>query len=223
MDIRIATPSRQDARTETPRVFVVDDDPSVREALGVLIRSAGWQAEAFATARDFLALSRAGVPCCLVLDFSLPDIDGLDLQRRVAEQDRDMPIVFLTGYGDVQKVVRAMKAGAVDVLTKPFDSGMVLGAIADAIDLSRATMGEQAELRALRGRYASLTPREREVMALVTAGRLNKQVAAELDISEITVKAHRGKMMRKMSARSFAALVEMAARLRASPPRPLSH
>ena len=218
-----AAHSRHDAQTESPLVFVIDDDPAVRDSLQGLIRSAGWQAEAFATARDFLALPRAGVPSCLVLDFSLPDIDGLDLQRRVAEQGHDMPVVFVTGYGDVRKVVRAMKAGAVDVLTKPFDSSMLLGVIANAIALSRDAIREQAALRALRERYASLTPREREVMALVTAGRLNKQVAGELDISEITVKAHRGKMMRKMHARSFAALVEMAARLRASAPRPLPH
>ena len=222
MDITSAH-SRHDAQTELPLVFVVDDDPSVRQTLGVLIRSGGWQAEAFATARDFLALPRVGAPSCLVLDFSLPDIDGLDLQRRVAEEGHDMPIVFVTGYGDVQKAVRAMKAGAVDVLTKPFDNGMLLGAIANAIELSRAAMREQAELHVLRERYASLTPREREVMALVTAGRLNKQVAGELDISEITVEAHRGKMMRKMNARSFAALVEMPARLRASAPRPFPH
>lgn len=215
--------SRHDAQTAPPLVFVIDDDPSVRQTLEVLIRSAGWQAEAFATGRDFLALPRAGVPSCLVLDFSLPDIDGLDLQQQVAEESHDMPVVFVTGYGDVQKVVRAMKAGAVDVLTKPFDSNMLLGAIANAIDLSRAAMREQGELRDLRERYASLTPREREVMARVTAGRLNKQVAGELDISEITVKAHRGKMMRKMNARSLAALVEMAARLRASAARPLPH
>ena len=214
---------RDDTQTAPPLVFVIDDDPSVRQALQVLIRSAGWQAEAFATARDFLALPRSGVPSCLVLDLSLPDIDGLDLQRRVAEQGHDMPVVFVTAYGDVQKVVRAMKAGAVDVLTKPFDSSILLGAIANAIELSRAAMRGQAELRALRECYASLTPREREVMARVTAGRLNKQVAGELDISEITVKAHRGKMMRKMNARSFAALVEMAACLRASAPGPLPH
>src|SRR5690242_7697903 len=146
MDIRTAAVSRQDARTEPPLVFVVDEDPFVRQALGVLIRSSGWRTEAFATASDFLAFPRAGVPCCLVLDFSLPDIDGLDLQRRVVEQGRDMPIVFLTDYGDVHKVVRAMKAGAVDVLTKPFDTGILIGAIATAIDISRATMREQAEL-----------------------------------------------------------------------------
>ena len=218
-----AAHSGHDAQTEPPLVFVIDDDPSARQALETLVRSAGWQAEAFANARDFLALRRAGVPSCLVLDFSLPDIDGLDLQQQVAEEGRDMPIVFVTGYGDVQKVVRAMKAGAVDVLTKPFDSSTLIGAIANAIDLSRAAMREQAELHALRERYASLTPREREVMTRVTAGRLNKQVAGELDISEITGKAHRGKMMRKMNARSFAALVEMAARLRASAHRPLPH
>ena len=218
-----AAHSRHDAQAKPPLVFVVDDDPSMRHALEVLIRSAGWQPQAFATAGDFLALPRAGVPSCLVLDFSLPDIDGLDLQRQVAEEGHELPIVFVTDNGDLRKVVRAMKAGAVDVITKPFDSGMLLDAITSAIDRSRAAMREQAELRVLRERYASLTPREREVMALVTAGRLNKQVAAELDISEITVKAHRGQMMRKMSARSLAALVEMAARLRASTSRPLSH
>src|SRR5215218_6531786 len=196
-----------------PIVFVVDDDVSVRESLELLIRFAGWQPETFASAREFLARPRVVVPSCLILDVSLPDLNGLDLQRRIADDRFDLPIIFITGYGDVPMTVRAMKAGAVEFLTKPFSDDVLLSAIADAIERSRAVLGHEAELRAVRDRYASLSPREREVMGLVVSGLLNKQIGGELHISEITVKAHRGKMMRKMEADSLADLVRMAASL----------
>ena len=201
----------------TPIVFVVDDDVSVRESLELLIRSAGWKPETFASARAFLSRPKPDVPSCLVLDVSLPDLNGLDLQNRVAADRADMPIIFITGYGDVPMTVRAMKAGAVEFLTKPFDDEVLLTAIRNAIERSRAALDREAELRALRERQASLTPREREVMVLVVSGKLNKQVGAELGISEITVKAHRGHMMRKMKADSLPDLVTMAARLRPEP------
>jgi FixJ family two-component response regulator len=198
----------------TPIVFIVDDDLSVRESLELLVDSAGWQPESFACAQEFLARPRPLVPSCLVLDVDLPDLSGLDLQKRIAAERIDMPIIFITGYGDVPTSVQAMKAGAVEFLTKPFRDDVLLSAIRHAIERSRAALGHEAEMRALRDRHESLTLREREVMALVVAGLLNKQVGGELGISEITVKAHRGKMMRKMRASSLAALVNMAARLR---------
>lgn len=200
----------------TPVVFVVDDDASVRESLELLIDSAGWQPETFASAQEFLARPRLLAPSCLVLDVGLPDLDGLDLQKRVAADRIDMPIIFITGCCDVPKTVQAMKAGAIEFLTKPFRDDVLLDAIRQAIERSRAALSRQAEMRALQDRHASLTPREQEVMALVVSGLLNKQVGAELGISEITVKAHRGQVTRKMKANSLPDLVKMAERLRLS-------
>ena len=197
----------------TPIVFVVNDDVSVRESLELLIRSAGWQPETFASAQEFLARPPVFAPSCLVLDVNLPDLNGLDLQKRVAADRIDMPIIFITGYGDVPMTVQAMKAGAVEFLTKPFGDDVLLSAIASAIERSRAALQQQAAVQALQAHYATLSQREREVMALVVSGLLNKQIAGELRISEITVKAHRGKVMRKMKAGSLADLVKMAAGL----------
>jgi FixJ family two-component response regulator len=196
-----------------PFVFVVDDDVSVRESLELLIRCEGWQPETFASAQEFLARPRVLAPSCMILDVSLPDLNGLDLQKRIAVDRIEMPIIFITGHGDVPMTVQAMKAGAVEFLTKPFSDEVLLNAIRDALELSRAALDYEAEIRAVRDCYASLTSREREVMALVVSGLLNKQVGAELGISEITVKAHRGNMMRKMKADSLAVLVNMAAAL----------
>jgi FixJ family two-component response regulator len=196
-----------------PIVFVVDDDVSVRESLELLIRCEGWEPQTFASALEFLARPRALVPSCLVLDISLPGLNGLDLQKQVAVERPDMPIIFITGYGDVPKTVQAMKAGAVEFLTKPFSDDVLLSAIRQAVERSETALGHAAEMRTLRDRYASLSGREREVMALVVAGLLNKQVGSDLGISEITVKAHRGRMMQKMKADSLADLVNMAARL----------
>ena len=197
----------------TPIVFIVDDDVSVRSALKSLIQSAGWVPETFASAQDFLRRPRVAAPSCLVLDVSLPDINGLELQTRVAPDRTDMPIIFISGYGDVPMTVRAMKAGAVEFLMKPFKDDVLLDAIRDAIERSLTVLREESEAQVLRSRSASLTPREREVMALVVSGLLNKQVGGELGISEITVKAHRGQVMRKMKAESLPALVTMAWRL----------
>lgn len=195
-----------------PIVFVVDDDVSVRESLQALIADAGLRAEVFASAGEFLAHPRRLLPSCLVLDIGLPDLNGLELQQRVADRS-DMPIIFITGHGDIPTTVRAMKAGAAEFLTKPFGPEVLLSAIHGALDRSRAALDEQSQMRALRARYDSLTPREREVMALVVRGQLNKQVGGDLGITEVTVKAHRGRMMQKMEAGSLAQLVNMAARL----------
>jgi len=200
----------------TPIVFVVDDDVSVREALEGLIRSEGFEVETFASAEAFLVRPRVLRPSCLVLDVTLPDLNGLDLQKRLANRS-DMPIIFITGYGDVPMTVQAMKAGAAEFLTKPFSDEVLLAAIRQALERSRSSLHQEEDVRALRDRYAALSRREQEVMALVVAGRLNKQVGFELGISEITVKAHRGRVMRKMEAGSLADLVNMAAKLRITP------
>jgi RNA polymerase sigma factor (sigma-70 family) len=199
-----------------PMVFVVDDDVSVRESLELIIRHMGWQPVLLESAEAFLAQPRPKVACCLLLDVKLPDVNGLDLQARIAGERADMPIIFITGFGDVPLTVRAMKAGAIEVLTKPYDDDVLLRAIADALEHSRNTLQQEESLRALRAAYASLTQREQEVLVMVVAGRLNKQIAADLGISEITVKAHRGRVMRKMKARSLPDLVKMAAQLAAA-------
>jgi FixJ family two-component response regulator len=200
-----------------PIVFVVDDDISVRESLELLIRCEGWQPETFSSGQEFLTRPRVLVPSCLVLDFSLPEFNGLELQKRVAIERPEMPIIFITGYRDVPMTVQAMKAGAIEFLTKPFSEGALLSAIRAALDRSRVALGLEAQMRVLQHRYASLSSREREVMALVVSGLLNKQIGAELGISEITVKAHRGKVMQKMQANSLPDLVRMAAKLLLAP------
>jgi FixJ family two-component response regulator len=199
---------------EPPIVFVVDDDISVRESLELLIQKQGWRPKTFSSAQQFLDCPRAPVPNCLVLDISLPGLNGLDLQKRVAVERIDTPIIFITGYGDVPKSVEAMKAGAVEFLTKPISHEALLGAIRQALERSRLALAREAELRVLRDRYASLTAREREVMGLIVSGLLNKQAGGELGIGESTVKAHRGQVMQKMRADSLADLVKIAAKLR---------
>jgi len=196
-----------------PIVFVVDDDVSVRESLELLTQNQGWKPETFGSAQEFLNRPQVRVPSCLLLDISLPGLNGLELQKRVAAERADMPIIFITGCGDIPKTVQAMKAGAVEFLTKPFKDEVLLTAIRQALQRSRLALAQEAEMQKLRDRYALLTVREREVMGLVVAGLLNKQVGGELGISEITVKAHRGQVMHKMKANSVAELVKMAGRL----------
>jgi len=200
-------------------VFVVDDDISVRESLESLITWSGWRAETYESAQDFLARPRLTSPCCLVLDVSMPGLSGLELQELIAAERVDMPIIFITGHGDIPMTVQAMKAGAVEFLTKPINDDALLAAIGHAIERSKATLNTELDAEELRDRYASLTPRESEVMLLVVSGLLNKQIGLKLGISEITVKAHRGKMMQKMKADSLADLVRMSVSLHLSPER----
>jgi len=199
--------------TAVPTVFIVDDDVSVRESLELWVRNENWNAETFASAQEFLNRPKTSVPSCLVLDLSLPHLNGLELQKQLAVERIDMPIIFITGYGDVPKSVEAMKAGALEFLTKPLNTDALLSAIRNALERSRLALAQHAEMQELRDRYTSLTPREQQVMALVVSGLLNKQVGGELGISEITVKAHRGQVMRKLKANSLAELVKIAAKL----------
>jgi len=204
--------------TAAPIVFIVDDDVSVRESLELLVRNEKWKPETFASAQEFLNYPRKLVPSCLVLDLSLPGLNGLELQRQLAVERIEMPIIFITGYGDVPKSVQAMKAGALEFLTKPVDNDALISAIRNALERSGLALVQDAEMRELRDRYSSLTRREQQVMGLVVTGLLNKQIGGELGISEITVKAHRGQVMQKMKANSLADLVKMAAKLTPEPP-----
>jgi len=201
-----------------PIVFIVDDDVSVRESLELLVRNENWKPETFASAQEFLNHARKPVPSCLVLDLSLPGLNGLELQKQLVAEPINTPIIFITGHGDVPKTVQAMKAGAVEFLTKPLDYEALVSAIRNALQRSRLALAQGLEIQELRARYASLTQREQQVMALVVSGLLNKQAGGELGISEITVKAHRKQVMQKMKADSLADLVRMAAKLR--PARP---
>ena len=211
---KLEAPPTLDAR---PIIFVVDDDISVRESLELLIRSEGWQPETFSSGQEFLTRPRALVPSCLVLDFSVPELNGLELQKRVAVERTEMPVIFITGCGDVATTVQAMKAGALEFLTKPFAEDALLSAIRAALERSRVALSRGAQMRALQERYASLSLRERQVMKLVASGLPNKQIGGELGISEITVKAHRGKVMHKMKANSLADLVRMVTKFRPAP------
>jgi len=196
-----------------PLVLVVDDDIALRASLGDLIANSGWRVALFASATEFLASPRPPSPSCLVLDVGLPDLNGLELQQRIAIERADMPIIFISGRGDIPMTVQAMKAGAIEFLTKPITPAVLLRAIQIALERSRTYLEEEAKLQALRARYQALSHREREVMAMVVCGLLNKQVSGELGISEITVKQHRGRMMHKMRVRSLPELVTIAARL----------
>jgi FixJ family two-component response regulator len=211
-------PALQQGSGEKPIVYVVDDDDSVRVSLEWLIRRAGWRPNSFASAAEFLAYPRCPMPSCLLLDVTLPDLSGLDVQEMLAGQ-REVPIIFITGYGDVPTTVRAMKAGAVEFLVKPFCDDELLRAIPRALEISASALRDQARLEVLHSRYAYLSPREREVIERIVIGQLNKQVALDLGITENTVKVHRFNVMRKMRAESFVDLIEMAARLRISPGR----
>jgi len=206
---------------DTPFVFIVDDDLSVRESIELLVEESGWRPEVFGSALEFLARPRPACPSCLVLDIGLPDLDGLEVQSRIASERGAMPVIFVTGREDVRTTVQAMKAGAVEFLTKPFSPQALLDAIRNAVHRSRVFLEEKQSQMALRDRYLSLSPRERQVMELVVCGQLNKQAAGALGISEITVKAHRGRVMRKLEARSLPELVTIALRLGLDSPRQL--
>ena len=215
--LRTDSPNSVRSLADTPQVLIVDDDISVRESLELLIRSAGWKPETFASAEEFLAHPLPTVPSCLVLDYMLPELDGLDLQKRIAAEALRLPIIFITCYGDPPRAVKAMKAGALDILVKPFGDDMLLGAVEQGIARSHAALRREGELRGLRRCYASLSPRERQVMNLVVTGRLNKQIGSELRVTEITVKAHRGRVMKKMQAASIADLITMSIKLEVHP------